>query len=90
MDKNKKRYVHDCKSCRFIGRYKEFDVYICNENIIGYETILARHSDDGSDYLSSNMKILKDTPFKKEFFDFYILHKAVKLYEKSKIDNQPK
>jgi hypothetical protein len=44
------RYQHDCSSCKFLGKYREFDLYFCKQ--ISIPTVIARYSDDGPDYYS--------------------------------------
>ena len=48
------KYKHDCESCRFLGTFFEFDVYLCHQSII------ARYGDDGPEYASSMISILLD------------------------------
>lgn len=45
------RYVHDCSKCTFLGCYDEADLYFCKAQCTG-ETVLARFSDEGSNYQS--------------------------------------
>lgn len=26
----KRRYIHDCSSCKFLGEHREFDLYFCD------------------------------------------------------------
>jgi hypothetical protein len=40
------RYEHYCRTCEFLGQYKEFDLYYCSNE----PTIIARYSDEGGDY----------------------------------------
>lgn len=42
------RYEHDCNNCEYLGRYREYDLYFCGRE----PTVLARYSDQGSDYIS--------------------------------------
>lgn len=46
----KPRYQHDCSTCTFLGRYKEYDLYYCPQG--GREIVIGRFSDDGPDYIS--------------------------------------
>ena len=54
------QYEHDCDRCKFLGLYydtpkKRYDLYIC---IYGNNaTIIARFSNDGSDYWSADLSI---------------------------------
>jgi hypothetical protein len=43
-------YLHDCKSCVFLGRHNGQDLYFCKETI---PTVVARFGDEGSEYTSS-------------------------------------
>ena len=45
------RYKHDCNNCDYLGRYKECDLYYCDNEI----TVIARFSDEGADYTSGMM-----------------------------------
>jgi len=64
MREQKPRYPHDCKRCRFIGHYKEFDLYACGPSAPGeagevfdkieVDTVVARRSSDPGDYLSGS------------------------------------
>jgi hypothetical protein len=42
------RYLHDCECCRFVGFHKDADLYYCATE----PTVIARYSDEGSDYSS--------------------------------------
>jgi len=58
------KYKHDCRVCVFLGRYKEFDLYYCTQGGKA-DTILARYSDEGPDYLSGmpNREFTYNSPF---------------------------
>lgn len=43
------RYEHDCRSCRYLGQWNEFDLYYCPQQ--GLQTVVARFGKDG-DYAS--------------------------------------
>jgi hypothetical protein len=45
------RYEHDCDNCVFLGQFENADLYVCAHNNI-IDTVVARFSDDGPDYLS--------------------------------------
>ena len=45
------RYVHNCKNCKFLGQYKEFDLYVCVKGT-KINTVVARYSSVDSDYVS--------------------------------------
>jgi hypothetical protein len=49
--KQKPRFIHDCKNCIFLGRHHEYDLYFCAQDFS--DTVIARYSDNGPDYLSS-------------------------------------
>lgn len=43
------RYEHNCDSCHFLGKHEDADLYAC----VGKNpTVIARTSDEGSDYTS--------------------------------------
>ena len=44
------RYVHDCDRCVSLGVFGKADLYYCAKN--GDPTVIARWSDEGSDYTS--------------------------------------
>lgn len=44
----KPRYEHDCATCTFLGRDGSADLYFCPNG----PTVIARFSNDGSDYVS--------------------------------------
>lgn len=51
---SKPRYNHDCDNCKFLGCYKEFDVYWCvGSQSIGGGSIILRFSDVVNEYISS-------------------------------------
>lgn len=50
---SKPQFKHDCDHCEFIGHYVGHDVYKCKN------TIIARSSDDGPDYGSYDINMLK-------------------------------
>jgi hypothetical protein len=50
VSKEKPRYKHDCSNCTFLGRFRKYDLYFCPQT--GIPTLLARYSDEGSNYLS--------------------------------------
>jgi hypothetical protein len=49
-----RHFKHDCEHCHFLGNVlaggKEVDLYFCNQ--AGMPTVIARYSDEGSDYAS--------------------------------------
>ena len=50
MSLPKPRFTHDCKVCRFVGFFSDYDLYICPQG--GNPTLVARFSNKGPDYLS--------------------------------------
>ena len=44
------RYKHDCDKCVYLGEYGDADLYFCNQS--GIKTVIARYSDEPSDYIS--------------------------------------
>ena len=53
MDKPK--FQHDCTRCQFMRHFSGLDVYICRESVwreTDLDTLLARASDENSDYAS--------------------------------------
>lgn len=44
------RYEHDCESCYFLGQHEDADLYACCMGKTA--TVIARTSDEGSDYTS--------------------------------------
>ncbi len=62
----KPRYIHDCKKCKFLGTFREFDLYACGEEVdvekIEVETLIARRSSEPSDYSSGAEFAFTETP----------------------------
>jgi hypothetical protein len=62
-------YLHDCDACIFVGTYtfdkcyhqhqEPNDVYICKQGGLGW-TMIWRYSDNGRDYMSTPIAILKE------------------------------
>lgn len=48
--KSPMRYKHDCKLCKPLGTFAEYDLYYCEQ--AGIPTVIARFSDDESEYFS--------------------------------------
>jgi hypothetical protein len=46
------RYKHDCELCKYLGRYGKHDLYYCPGGWSQSETIIARYSSEGPDYIS--------------------------------------
>lgn len=55
------RWQHDCDRCEYLGTiFKKFDLYVCrNANNPALDSYLIRCSDEGSDYISTNIPIEK-------------------------------
>src|SRR3990167_2809320 len=52
---NKPKYQHDCDECVFLGTFQneqDTDLYWCGEKKGILPTVIARFSDEGSDYAS--------------------------------------
>ena len=45
------RFKHDCEHCKLLGEFNEADLYFCDTPLTGV-TVVARYSDEGSDYVS--------------------------------------
>ena len=45
------RYKHDCDRCIYLGRWDEYDLYFCADDLLG-PTVVARYSSHGPDYAS--------------------------------------
>lgn len=43
------KFKHNCPCCTFLGNYKEFDLYHCEQ--VGIPTVIARYGENG-DYCS--------------------------------------
>jgi hypothetical protein len=57
----KPKYIHDCKECHFLGTLDNtFDLYFCDKQGKGRETVIARYGDKGADYLSGMNFATKD------------------------------
>ena len=52
-----KLHVHDCESCEWMGSYDGADLYRCGT------TIIARMSDDGPDYASTDLRDCPDEKY---------------------------
>lgn len=59
------QFVHDCKHCKFLGRFKEgdkvllcagesgdYDLYFCKDGNRNLSSVIARYGDDPSSYIS--------------------------------------
>ena len=49
------KYEHNCHFCKYLGEFKKYDLYYCNENInphkiTNYQTVLARFGDGKQDF----------------------------------------
>jgi hypothetical protein len=68
---NKPLFQHDCDKCEFLGHFFDHDVYICSPQ--GFETcvgktasVIARYGDNGPEYTSSLVSVLKEQFFSRE------------------------
>ncbi len=52
------KFKHDCDRCMFLGHFGGYDVYRCNQKVLGV-TYLARCSDDPGDYSSYPKEIFE-------------------------------
>ena len=52
------RYEHGCPACLFLGTHDHDDLYVCKPEV-GGPSVLARHSDEGHDYSSSLVSIVR-------------------------------
>jgi hypothetical protein len=57
MKIDKPKFKHDCSNCVFIGRMEGHDIYRCRKSVI------ARYGDEGWEYLSSDVRCLRDINF---------------------------
>lgn len=68
----KPRYVHDCDVCKFLGQFDydgplsdgttercAADLYYCHSNGFLGGSVLARHSDEPSDYSSMPLDVMR-------------------------------
>lgn len=46
------RYKHDCDQCVYLGRAWHVDLYFHGSNVRALQTVVARQSDEPSDYES--------------------------------------
>ena len=54
------RYTHDCEGCTFLGISGNADLYFCEQGGT-LKTIIARFSDNSSDYISG-LAFAKNSP----------------------------
>jgi len=56
------RFTHDCKTCMYLGQYREFDVYWCPNSdwsdTFGGGSAIARYSSEPSDYKSMPLSVI--------------------------------
>ena len=50
------KFKHDCETCKFIGHFEGFDVYICPSRS---PSIIARNGDEGSEYASTQLDMFQ-------------------------------
>lgn len=54
------KFKHDCDKCRFLGRLKGQDAYVCRSSIDADEdSFILRYGDEGWAYSSINRHLLK-------------------------------
>jgi hypothetical protein len=46
------RYIHDCQKCQYLGRFNQFDLYVCMPKKGGRGSLIARFSNEGPEYSS--------------------------------------
>ena len=57
-----RQWKHDCDNCKFLGMFKDYDLYFCNQggNI---PTVIARYGNEGHEYLSGiSPRLTNDGP----------------------------
>lgn len=63
MNKQTKRFEHDCDNCVFLGHFYDHDVYICPSEISSSKrggSILARFGNEGREYASQPLYMLEN------------------------------
>jgi hypothetical protein len=55
-------YTHDCDLCSFLGSYQEHDLYYCAPS-----GVIARHGDEGSLYVSMDIRLLANIVTVREY-----------------------
>jgi len=58
------RYCHDCLECAFLGRFRDADLYFCNQHGLPMPTVIARFG-GASDYVSG-LAFADDEPHLRE------------------------
>jgi hypothetical protein len=53
------KFIHDCDTCQFLGRYQKHDLYYCPKCAEG--TVIARYGNHGPDYRSMPISMLTFT-----------------------------
>jgi len=48
----KPKFEHNCESCKFLGRHKKYDVYLCDSGHQDMRTLLFRFGNKDSEYKS--------------------------------------
>jgi hypothetical protein len=51
------RFIHDCKSCLYLGRHEEYDMWFCPTCDEG--TLIARYDNEGGEYASTPLFCLR-------------------------------
>lgn len=60
------RYKHDCESCVELSECGKYDLYYCEQSVIGVPTLIARYGDVGHEYSTYNVALIGvpiDEPF---------------------------
>ena len=54
------RYVHDCDRCRYLGRFRSYDLYVCETKSLSRQSVIARYSDEPSGYASGDVEVWRN------------------------------
>lgn len=62
-------HTHDCDECILLGKLeteeRKYDLYLCEADPVmssGHDTLIARYSSDGPDYISCSVSMCNPTP----------------------------
>lgn len=55
----KPKFIHDCDQCKLIDQTPDHDWYHCFPSCLGQGTLIARYGNDGPEYWSSEISIIK-------------------------------
>lgn len=56
------RYKHDCRKCKYLGPYEEYDLYHCYNCALAKGTVIARHGNEGWEYASTPILLIDQLP----------------------------